>query len=94
VAARQIVSFTAGFVTGWLARSTVDSSRDAFVKLGALLYNAADRIRRIFALEQERMDDLVAEARARAAPYRGKSAEEKGDGTPPARPRGSPEHSA
>jgi hypothetical protein len=62
----RIVSFTAGFVTGWLARSTVDGSREAFVKLGAFGYNAADHIRRIIALERERADDLAAEARARA----------------------------
>jgi len=62
----KIVSFTAGFVAGWLARSTVDGSREAFVKLGALAYNLVDHIRRIVALEHERADDLAAEARERA----------------------------
>jgi hypothetical protein len=62
----KLVSFTAGFVTGWLARSTVDGSREAFVKLGAFAYNVAHGMRRIVALERERADDLAAEARARA----------------------------
>jgi hypothetical protein len=54
-----------GFTSGWIARSTVDSSREAVVKLVALGYEAVARARRIFALERERLDDLAAEARAR-----------------------------
>jgi hypothetical protein len=54
-----------GFASGWIARSTVDSSRQAVVKLVAFGYAAAARARRIFAIEREYLDDLVAEARAR-----------------------------
>jgi hypothetical protein len=63
---KRAVSFTAGFAAGWIARSTVDSSREAVVKLVSLGYEAAARVRRIFALERERLDDLAAEARMRA----------------------------
>ncbi len=64
----RIASFAAGVAAGWIARSTVDSSRDAAVRLVELGYLAAERLRRILALEREWLDDLVAEARARARP--------------------------
>lgn len=63
---KRIFTFAAGFAAGWIARSTVDTSREAFVKLGASSYNMMGRMRRIFALERERFDDFVAEARARS----------------------------
>lgn len=62
---KAAASFAAGFVSGWIVRSTVDSSREAVVKLVALGYEAAARARRLFALERERLDDLAAEARVR-----------------------------
>lgn len=62
---KRAVSFAAGFAAGWIVRSTVDSSREAVVKIVSLGYEAAARGRRIFALERERLDDLAAEARAR-----------------------------
>jgi hypothetical protein len=78
---KRLASFAVGFVTGWLARSAVDSSREAFVQLGALGYSTLGRLRRIVALERERMDDFVAEARARAGAHlRERAPETKGDG--------------
>ena len=62
---KTAASFAAGFATGWVVRSTVDSSHEAVVRLVALCYDAIERGRRIVALERERVDDLVAEARAR-----------------------------
>ncbi len=80
----RIASFAAGVVTGWIARSTVDTSRDAFVRLVALGYAAAERVRRIFALEREWRDDLAAEAKERAR----SAAETRHDGAP------QPEHAS
>jgi hypothetical protein len=57
----RIASFAAGFAAGWIVRSAVDSSHEAVVKLVSLGYDAAARARRIFALERERFDDLMAE---------------------------------
>jgi hypothetical protein len=56
--------FLAGFTSGWVARSTVDSSRGAAVKLIAAAMGAADRVKRAVALEREHIEDLVAEARS------------------------------
>jgi hypothetical protein len=56
--------FLAGFATGWVARSTVDSSRAALVGLMASAMGAADRVKRAVAMEREHLEDLVAEARA------------------------------
>jgi hypothetical protein len=64
----RAASFAAGVLAGWMARSTVDSSREAFVRLVSLGYGAAARVRRIVALEREWLDDLFAEAKARSTP--------------------------
>jgi hypothetical protein len=63
-------AFTAGFAAGWLARSTVASSRAATVDLAAFALDAVDRLKRIVLIERERLDDVVAEARARAKSWR------------------------
>ena len=57
--------FLAGFATGWVVRSTVDSSRGLAVGAISMLYGAADRIKRLVAIEREHLEDLVAEGRAR-----------------------------
>jgi hypothetical protein len=62
--------FLAGFTSGWIARSSVDSSRGAVVKgISALMY-AADRVKRAVAMEREHLEDLLAEARAHNAARR------------------------
>lgn len=66
----RAASFAAGFAAGWIVRSAVASSHDAVVKLVALGYDTAERARRILALERERFDDLVAEARVQASAAR------------------------
>ncbi len=55
-----------GFAFGWVARSTVDSSRDALVKVVSLGFSAVEHVRRIVALERERLDDFIAESRQHA----------------------------
>lgn len=62
----QISGFAFGLVVGWAARSTVDSSREMVVKLVSLGFTMTEHVRRILALERERLDDLVAEGRHRA----------------------------
>ncbi len=61
---KSTVVFTAGFATGWLARSAVDSSQGAAVTLLAFLMDTMERVKRLTAIERERLDDLMAEARA------------------------------
>jgi hypothetical protein len=57
-----MVTFAAGFATGWLTRSTIDSSKSAVVQLVAFGVDAVARMKRAMAIERERLEDLVAEA--------------------------------
>lgn len=61
---KSTVVFAAGFAAGWLSRSAVASSRGAAVTLLAFVMDLGDRVRRRGAIERERFDDFVAEARA------------------------------
>jgi hypothetical protein len=67
---KSTVVFAAGFAAGWLSRSAVASSRGAAVSLLAFVLDLAERVRRRGAIERERLDDLVAEARAHASARR------------------------
>lgn len=93
---KSAAAFAAGVVTGWIARSTVDTSRDAFVKLVSLSFGAAERARRIFALEREWLDDLVAEARTRAQARRPRASHTAANGgaATPGRENGAYEHAS
>ena len=62
---RTIGTFFAGFVSGWLTRSTIDSSRGLAVGAISAFYTALDRTQRLVAIEREYFDDLLAEARLR-----------------------------
>ena len=55
--------FLAGFGVGWVARSTVDSSRGAVVSTLAAAMGAFERVQRAIAMEREHIEDLIAEAR-------------------------------
>jgi hypothetical protein len=57
--------FVAGFASGWVVRSAVDSSHDLAVGLVSTAYGAYDRTKRLFAIEREHIEDLVAEGKAR-----------------------------
>ena len=57
--------FVAGFASGWVARSTVDSSRGMAVAVVATYLSAVERVKRIVAIEREHLSDLVAEGRAK-----------------------------
>jgi uncharacterized protein YbjQ (UPF0145 family) len=64
---RTPLAFVAGFVAGWLARSTVDPARSATVQFVAFGVDVVARVKRMLAVERERFEDLVAEARDEAA---------------------------
>ncbi len=57
--------FVAGFASGWVARSAVDSSHELAVGVISVAYGAYERTKRIVAIEREHLEDLVAEGKAR-----------------------------
>ncbi len=58
-------AFGAGFVSGWLARSAVGSTREAIVRGLTLAMKLRDRMRRAAADQMEWWEDMVAEADSR-----------------------------
>lgn len=54
------------FAAGWLVRGKSESSRAATVTILAASMAAFDRVKRVVAIERDHLEDLVAEARARA----------------------------
>jgi len=60
----QLGIFMAGFASGWVVRSTVDSSRGVAVGLISAAYGAVDRVKRYAAIEKEHLEDLWAEGKA------------------------------
>ena len=57
-----------GLAGGWAARSLSDSPQGAGVKLLEIALKAKDRMARWAAVEGERLEDMLAEARSRAEP--------------------------
>jgi len=57
--------FLAGFASGWVVRSTVDSSRSLAVSGVSAVFGTLERVRRAVAIEKEHLEDLVAEGKAR-----------------------------
>jgi len=64
---KWIFAFGAGVVGGWAARSLSDSPEGAGVKLLEVALKAKDRVESWAAVERERLDDMVAEARSNIA---------------------------
>jgi hypothetical protein len=56
--------FLAGFASGWVVRSTVDSSRGLAVSGVSAVFGTMERVRRVLAIEKEHLEDLVAEGKA------------------------------
>ncbi|AKQ65699.1 hypothetical protein A176_002611 [Myxococcus hansupus] len=63
---KTAVAFLAGVATGWMARSTVDTSRGAVVSVATAAFDLMGWTRRLIATEREYLSDLIAEARSRA----------------------------
>jgi hypothetical protein len=57
--------FLAGFASGWVVRSTVDSSRSLAVSGVSTVFGTLERVRRVLAIEKEHIEDLVAEGKAK-----------------------------
>ena len=57
--------FVVGFASGWVARSSVDSSRGMAVAAVATYFKAVQRLKRVVAIEREHLSDLVAEGRSK-----------------------------
>ncbi len=75
-------TFALGFAAGWMVRATVDSSRSAIVSAMAAGMAGFDRVRRFAAIERDHLEDLVAEARARAEDLRKSHARSRGGPQP------------
>lgn len=65
---KSAMAFGVGFVGGWAARSLADSPQGVGVKLLEVAMNAKERVTRWAAVERERLDDMLEEARSRAKP--------------------------
>jgi len=65
---KSVLSFGVGFVSGWATRSLADSPQDVGVKLLEIALHAKERVGRWAAVERERLEDMVAEARSRVEP--------------------------
>ena len=72
---RTPLAFVAGFVAGWVSRSTVDPAKSATVQIVAFGLDVVARVKRMLAIERERFEDLVAEASDKAARRRAARAE-------------------
>lgn len=57
-----------GFAAGWAVRSLADSPQGAGVKLLEIALDAKERVGRWVAVEAERLEDMLAEARLKAEP--------------------------
>ncbi len=60
---KSTLAFAAGFAAGWVVRSAIDTSKPATVQVVAFVLDSVARVRRVTAIELERFEDLVAEAR-------------------------------
>jgi hypothetical protein len=61
---KWVLAFGVGLVGGWAARSLSDSPEGAGVKLLEIGIKAKDQVDRWAAIERERLDDMMAEARS------------------------------
>jgi hypothetical protein len=61
---KWILAFGAGLAGGWAARSLSDTPEGAGVKLLEIAIKTKDEVDRWAAVERERLDDMMAEARS------------------------------
>ena len=62
---RSLIGFALGFVAGWAARSTVESSRAAAVGIASTAADVLERLKRAAAIEGDFLEDFIAEVRSR-----------------------------
>ena len=65
---RSVLAFGVGFAGGWAARSLSDSPQGVGVKLLEVAMNTKERVGRWAAVERERLEDMMAEARSKVEP--------------------------
>lgn len=65
---KSLIIFAMGFGTGWAVRSIADSPHGVGVKVMEVACRTKDQLNRWFAVERERLSDMVAEARSRTQP--------------------------
>ena len=65
---KSFLAFGVGFAGGWAARSIADSPQGVGVKLLEIAMNAKERIGQWAAVERERLEDMLAEARSKVEP--------------------------
>jgi hypothetical protein len=68
---RGLIGFALGFVAGWAARSTVESSRAAAVGIAGAAADVLERLKRAAAIEGDYLEDFIAEVRSRVSETRG-----------------------
>ena len=62
---KSVLAFGVGFAAGWAARSLGDSPQGVGVKLFEIGMKAKEKIGQWAAVERERIEDMMAEARAK-----------------------------
>jgi hypothetical protein len=65
---KWLVALGAGIAGGWAARSLADTPEGAGVKLLEIAMKAKERIGQWAAIEGERLEDMLAEARSKVEP--------------------------
>jgi hypothetical protein len=65
MALRTFGAFVAGVGVGWVARSTIGSSREALVRAIVVAHRVREGARRVLAEQVEWAEDMFAEGRAR-----------------------------
>jgi len=65
---KSVLAFGVGFAGGWAARSLADSPQGVGVNLLEIAMNAKERVGRWAAVERERLEDMMAEARSKVEP--------------------------
>ena len=70
-----------GFAAGWAVRSLADSPQGAGVKLLEIALDTKERLGRWVAVEAERLEDMLAEARLKAEPDVGRPGKAANNGS-------------
>jgi hypothetical protein len=60
-----VAAYVAGVATGWIARSTLGSTREVAVRAFTLALDVKARLNRLASEQAEWLEDMLAEARAR-----------------------------
>jgi hypothetical protein len=68
LALKSVLALTIGFIGGWAVRSLADSPQGAGVKLLEIAMDVKERVGHWAAVEAERLEDMLAEARSKSEP--------------------------